>query len=112
MVIDLFSRAAVGWSMSRWLKAELVNNALQMALDQHQPLPALITHTDRDSQYVADSYLRILHQYQIQPTMSRQGDCWDNTVAESFFRTLKTECVYLEDIETREQAQQDEFDYI
>ena len=112
VVIDLFSRAVVGWSMSRWLKADLVNNALQMALDQRQPLSGLIMHTDRGSQYVADSYLRILHRYDIQPSMSRKGDCWDNAVAESFFHTLKTECVYLEDFETREQAQQAVFHYI
>ena len=112
VVIDLFSRAVVGWSMSRWLKADLVNDALQMALDQRQPLPGLIMHTDRGSQYVADSYLRLLHRYEIQPSMSRKGDCWDNAVAESFFHTLKSECVYLEDLQTREQAQQTVFDYI
>ncbi len=112
VVIDLFTRAVVSWSMSRWLKVELVNNALQMALDQCQPLPGLIMHTDRGSQYVADSYLRIRHRYRIQHSMSRQGDCGNNAVAESFFQTLKTECVYLEDFETREQAQQAVVDYI
>src|SRR5687768_12884123 len=54
VVIDLFSRAVVGWSMSQWLKADLVTNALQMALDQRQPPRGLIMHTDRGSQYVAD----------------------------------------------------------
>jgi len=112
VVIDLFSRAVVGWSMSRWLKADLVNQALQMALDQRQPRPGLIMHTDRGSQYVADSYLHLLHRYQIQPSMSRKANCWDNAVAESFFHTLKTECVYLERFETREQAQQTIFDYM
>ena len=60
VVIDLFSRAVVGWSMGRWLKAELVTHALQMALDQRQPRPGLIMHTDRGSQYVADRYLQLL----------------------------------------------------
>jgi len=111
VVIDLFSRAVVGWSMSRWLKAELVINALQMALDHRQPRPGLIMHTDRGSQYVADHYLELLHHHGIVPSMSRKGNCWDNAVAESFFHTLKTECVYLETFETRDQAQDTIFDY-
>jgi putative transposase len=112
VVIDLFSRAVVGWAMSRWLKAELVTSALQMAIDQRQPRPGLLMHTDRGSQYVADQYLRLLHHHGIEPSMSRKGNCWDNAVAESFFRTLKTECVYLEAFESREKAQHVIFDYI
>lgn len=112
VVIDVFSRAVVGWSMNRWLKAELVTNALQMALDQRQPRPGLIMHTDRGSQYAADRYVQLLHHYEIVPSMSRKGNCWDNAVAESFFHTLKTECVYLEPFATREQAQDAIFDYI
>ena len=112
VVIDLFSRAVVGWSMSQWLKAEVVTNALQMAMDQRQPLPGLIMHTDRGSQYVSDRYLQLLHHHGIEPSMSRKGNCWDNAVAESFFHTLKTECVYLETLETREQARDVIFDYI
>ena len=112
VVIDLFSRAVVGWAMNRWLKAELVTNALQMALDQRQPRPGLIMHTDRGSQYAADRYLQLLHHYEIVPSMSRKGNCWDNAVAESFFHTLKTECVYLETFATREQAQDVIFEYI
>jgi putative transposase len=87
VVIDLFSRAVVGWSMNRWLKAELVTNALQMALDQRQPRPGLIMHTDRGSQYAAERYVQLLHHYEIVPSMSRKGNCWDNAVAESFFPT-------------------------
>jgi transposase InsO family protein len=112
VVSDLFSRAVVGWSMNRGLKAEIVTHALQMALDQRQPRPGLIMHTDRGSQYVADRYLRLLHHYGIEPSMSRKGNCWDNAVAESFFHTLKTECVYLETFATREQAQDAICDYI
>jgi len=112
VVIDLFSRAVVGWAMNRWLKAELVTNALQMALDQRQPRPGLIMHTDRGSQYAAERYVQLLHHYEIVPSMSRKGNCWDNAVAESFFHTLKTECVYLETFATREQAQDALFEYI
>ncbi len=112
VVIDVFSRAVVGWSMSRWLKAELVMNALAMALNQRQPQPERIMHTDRGSQYVADRYVELLHHHGIVPSMSRKGNCWDNAVAESFFHTLKTACVYLETFETRDQAQDAIFDYI
>ena len=112
VVIDLFSRAVVGWSMSQWLKAEVVTNALQMAMDQRQPLPGLIMHTDRGSQYVSDRYMQLLYHHGIEASMSRKGNCWDNAVAESFFHTLKTECVYLETLKTREQARDVIFDYI
>ena len=112
VVIDVFSRAVVGWSMSRWLKAELVINAFAMALNQRQPQPGLIMHTDQGAQYVADRYVALLHHHGIVPSMSRKGNCWDNAVAESFFHTLKTECVYLETFETRDQAQDAIFDYI
>jgi putative transposase len=112
VVIDLFSRAVVGWSMSRWLKAELVTIALQMALDQRRPRSGLVMHTDRGSQYVSDRYLQLLHRHGIKPSMSRKANCWANAVAESFFHTLKTECVYLEHFENREQAQHVIFDYI
>jgi transposase InsO family protein len=112
IVIDLFSRAVVGWSMSRWLKADLANRALAMAIEQRQPLAGLIMHTDRGSQYVAQSYQQLLTEHQIRPSMSGKGDCWDNAVAESFFHTLKTECLYLERFETREQAREAIFEYI
>lgn len=112
VVLDLFSRAVVGWSMSRWLKADVANRALQMALDQRQPAPGLIMHTDRGSQYGANSYRRLLDVRRIRPSMSGKGDCWDNAVAESFFHSLKTECVYLQRFETRDQARDAIFDYI
>jgi putative transposase len=98
--------------MSQWLKANLVTNALQMALDRRQPRPGLIVHTDRGSQYGADRYLQLLLHHGIIPSMSRKGNCWDNAVADRFFHTLKTECIYLERFDTREQAQDVIFDYI
>ena len=103
VVLDLCSRAVVGWSMANHMRAELVNQALSMALCQRQPAAGLIMHTDRGSQYGADSYRQLLRQHGIQPSMSRKGNCWDNAVAESFFHTLKTELIYLEDFDTHEQ---------
>ena len=83
-----------------------------MALCQRQPAVGLIMHTDRGSQYGADSYRPLLTQSGIQPSMSRTGHCWDNAVAESFFHTLKTELIYLEDFDTHEYAQTAVFEYI
>jgi putative transposase len=110
--LDLCSRAVVGWSMANHMRAELVNQALAMALCQRQPAAGLLMHTDRGSQYGADSYRQLLTQHAIQPSMSRKGNCWDNAVAESFFHTLKTELVYLEDFDTHEYAQTAVFEYI
>jgi len=112
VVLDLCSRAVVGWSMANHMRAELVNPALAMALCQRQPAAGLLMHTDRGSQYGADSYRQLLTQHAIQPSMSRKGNCWDNAVAESFFHTLTTELVYLEDFDTHEYAQTAVFEYI
>ena len=112
IVLDLCSRAVVGWSMADHMRAELVSQALAMAICQRQPEAGLIMHTDRGSQYGADSYRQLLTQHGIQPSMSRKGNCWDNAVAESFFHTLKTELIYLEDFDTHEQAQTAVFEYI
>jgi putative transposase len=112
VVLDLCSRAVVGWSMADHMRAELVNQALSMALYRRQPAAGLIMHTDRGSQYGAESYRQLLHQHEICPSMSRKGNCWDNAVAESFFHTLKTELVYVEDFNTHEQAQTAVFEYI
>jgi putative transposase len=112
VVLDLCSRAVVGWSMADHMRAELVNQALWMAISQRQPAAGLIMHTDRGSQYGADSYRQLLRQHGIEPSMSRTGNCWDNAVAESFFHTLKTELIYLEDYDTHEAAQAAVFEYI
>jgi putative transposase len=112
VVLDLCSRAVVGWSMADHMRAELVNQALAMAICQRQPAAGLIMHTDRGSQYGAESYRQLLTQHGMQPSMSRKGNCWDNAVAESFFHTLKTELIYLEDFDTREHAETAVFEYI
>jgi transposase InsO family protein len=112
IVLALCSRAVVGWSMANHMRAELVNQALSMALYQRQPAAGLIMHTDRGSQYGADSYRQLLSQHGIEPSMSRKGNCGDNAVAESFFHTLKTELTYLEEYDTHEDAQTAVFEYI
>jgi putative transposase len=110
--LDLCSRAVVGWSMADHMRAELVNHALGMALGQRQPAAGLLMHTDRGSQYGAESYRQLLTQHGIEPSMSRKGNCWDNAVAESFFHTLKTELIHLEDFDTHDQAKTAVFEYI
>jgi putative transposase len=112
VVLDLCSRVVVGWSMADHMRAELVNQALAMAIWQRQPVAGLIMHTDRGSQYGADSYQQLLTQHGIQPSMRRKGNWWDNAVAESFFHTLKTALISLEDFDTHEQAQTAVFEYI
>jgi putative transposase len=112
VVLDLCSRAVVGWCMADHMRAELVNQALAMAICQRQPAAGLLMHTDRGSQYGADSYRHLLTQHGMQPSMSRKGNCWDNAVAESFFHTLKVELVYMEDFDTHEQAKSAVFEYI
>jgi putative transposase len=110
--LDLCSRAVVGWAMATHVRAELVNQAVSMAIDQRQPAAGLIRHTDRGSQEGADSYRQLLSQHGRQPRMSRQGNGWDNAVAESFFHTVKTALIYLEDLKTHEQARTGVFAYI
>ena len=112
VVIDLCSRAVVGWSMGSRITAGLVNGAMLMALWQRKPAKGLIFHSDRGSQYASDSYNKILNDHGVKGSMSKKGDCWDNAVAESFFHTLKTELVYHYDYETREEARAAIFEYI
>lgn len=112
IVIDLFSRKVVGWSMDDNMETPLVNNALLMALHNRTPPPNLIWHTDRGSQYASDSHRDLLEEHDILQSMSRKGDCWDNAVSESFFHSLKTELVHHERFRTRAEANQAIFKYI
>lgn len=112
VVIDLFSRKVVGWSMKRHMRATLVNEALLMAIWQRKPSKGLIWHTDRGSQYASTSHRDILEAHGMLQSMSRKGDCWDNSVAESFFGTLKTELTHHVNFKTREEAKQAVFKYI
>ena len=111
-VIDLFSRKVIGWSMNNNMKADLVNNALLMAIWQRKPPKGLIWHTDRGSQYCSDSHCKLTKQHGIIQSMSRKGNCWDNAVAESFFGTIKTELIYQHKFRTREEAKHAIFEYI
>ena len=112
VVIDLYSRQIVGWSMAERMQATLVNDALSMAIWKRKPAKGLIWHTDRGSQYASNSHRLLLEQHGIVQSMSRKGDCWDNAVAESFFHSLKTELVHHERYSTRTVAKQSIFEYI
>ena len=112
-VIDLYSRQIIGWSMSNSMKAKLVNDALTMAIWKRKPKRrGLIWHTDRGSQYASESHRSILKDHDIIQSMSRKGDCWDNAVAESFFKTLKTELTNHYQFNNQQEAKNVIFEYI
>jgi transposase InsO family protein len=112
VVIDLCSRKVVGWSMSSRMKAQLVCDALRMAIWRRKPKAGLIHHSDRGSQYASKDFRRLLKAQGYKGSMSRKGNCWDNAVAESFFGSLKQERVQWRHYQTRYEAQQDILDYI
>jgi putative transposase len=114
-VLDAFSRRVVGWAMADHLRAELVLDALDLALATRQPAPGLVHHSDRGCQYTSLAFGRRLQAAGLVPSMSRTGNCWDNAVAESFFATLKGELVDRPDRApwpTRAAARRALFDYI
>lgn len=112
VMIDLFSRKVVGWNMSSRMKADAVCNALTMATWQRKPKAGLIVHSDRGSQYASNQYRQLLKKYGFIGSMSKKGDCWDNSVAESFFSRLKEELVRWRNYQTRWEAKQDILNYI
>lgn len=112
VIMDLFSRKIVGWAMSSRLKESLVIEALRMALFRRKISSSLLLHSDRGSQYASNNFQQLLRDHGILCSMSRKGDCWDNAAMESFFHTLKTECVYHERYKTRDEAKKSVFDYI
>ena len=112
VILDLFSRAVVGWAMDRRMTSKMNIDALQMALSRRCGQAPAMLHSDQGSQYAAADYQAMLKQYAICCSMSRKGDCWDNAVAESFFHTLKTELVHHEDYRTRKAARTSIFEYI
>lgn len=111
-VIDLYSRKVVGWSMNSRMTQDLVNQALLSAIWARKPTKGLLWHTDRGSQYASNSHRNLLKEHHIVQSMSRKGNCWDNAVAESFFHTLKTGLTNHKTYQTRDEAQEDIFDYI
>jgi transposase InsO family protein len=112
VVIDLFSRKVVGWSMSDGLQAEGVAEALEMAIARRKPAAGLLHHSDRGVQYACALYRSLLDGHDIACSMSRPGNCYDNAVAESFFGTLKTELVNRRRYRTRAAARSSIFEWI
>ena len=112
VVIDLYSRKVVGWSMGSRMKAQLVCDALTMAVWQRNPDKGLIVHSDQGVQYASHQYRQLLKGNGFIGSMSKKGCCWDNAVAESFFGSLKQERVHWRNYETRYEAQQDIMNYI
>lgn len=112
MIIDLFSRRVVGWSVSSRMKVDLARDALLMAIWRRKPGRGLIHHSDRGSQYACHEYRDILQAHGMIPSMSRKGDCWDNAVIERFFRSLTSERTSHRHYATREAARRDVIHYI
>lgn len=112
VIIDLFSRPVVGWSLSNRMTKNLVMNVLRMAIWRRHPLPGLVFHSDRGSQYFSNEFQKMLKTNQMVSSMSREGNCWDNSEAESFFGSLKTERVFFSNYVIREEAKRDIVDYI
>lgn len=112
VVIDLYSRLVVGWAMSERMTADLVCQALKMALWRRRMPQGVIVHSDRGSQYCSALYQGVLTEHALICSMSAKGNCYDNAVAESFFHTMKVELIHGERFATREQMRQTVFEYI
>lgn len=112
VIIDLYSRAVIGWSMSKTMTATLVCDALKMALWRRGFPKDVIVHSDRGSQYCSHQYRELITTSQLKQSMSRKGNCWDNAVVESFFHSLKVEAIHGEPLVTREALKQQVFEYI
>ena len=112
VVVDLFSRMVVGWSMDKRMKAKLVCDALQMALWRRRMPKGVVVHSDRGSQYCSGPYQALFIKYGLVCSMSGKGNCYDNACAENFFHTLKVEMVHGEGLVTREAMRRAVFEYI
>lgn len=112
VLLDLFSRRVVGWSISNRMKTNLVSDALMMALWNRKTPTGVIVHTDRGSQYCSKAYRKLLEKYQLKASMSGRGNCYDNACAESFFHSLKVEAIHGERFRTRADARAAIFEYI
>ncbi len=111
-VMDLFSRKIVGWSMSEKISTDLAIAALKMAIRSRKPSKGLMHHSDRGVQYANHAYRKVLKKYAVTRSMSRKGNCWDNAPMESFFSTLKTECIDGKIYLSRTQAKREIFEFI
>jgi putative transposase len=112
VVLDLFSLRVVGWSMSAHLDAQMMLDALQMAIKRRRPKPGLVVHSDRGAQYASADYRHLLACHGLIASMSRKGNCYDNAFVESFWSSLKYETVYQHRFATRAEAKAARFDYI
>ena len=112
VVIDLFSRQVVGFSMSERMTRALVNDALRMAWFRRRPAAGLIFHSDRGSQYASGDFQKQLSAFGMRGSMSRKGDCWDNAVTETLFGSLKVERLHGKRFETRRQAKDEVIDWL
>jgi transposase InsO family protein len=111
-VIDLGSRRVVGWALADHMRAELVGDALRMAIGARRPAPGLVFHSDRGTQYISGEFTGLLAQHKMLQSLSRPRQCWDNAVAESFFATLKTELIDRRSWATRSQVRRALFEFI
>lgn len=112
VVMDLFSRRIIGWSLQERMTSELVCAALRMAVETRGCIASTLCHFDRGSQYASDIFQTLLKRYGFECSMSRKGNCWDNAVAESFFHSLKVEAIHGENFRTREEARRAIFDWL
>ena len=112
VVIDLFSRQVIGWSMKNNPKADLVIDALVMALWRRKPVNKVLIHSDQGIQYTCSDWRKFLADHNLEASMSRKGNCHDNAVAESFFSLLKTERIKRKIYKTRDEARAEIFNYI
>lgn len=112
VVLDLYSRRVVGWSMQPTMTAQLVMDALLMAIFRRGRPQAVLHHSDQGSQYTSEDFQRLLDSHGIICSMSRRGNCWDNAAMESFFSTLKTERLSRKQYRSRDELRADVFDYI
>lgn len=112
VVLDLYSRRVVGWAFHESLATLLPLSALHMALNHRQPTGGPLHHSDRGCQYASADYRRLLQEHHLEPSMSRTGNPYDNAAMESFFSTLKVECLHRQDLQTHAQAKAIVFDYI
>jgi len=112
ILLDLYSRKIIGWSMSNKNNKQLVLNALDMAMERRRPQSEVLHHTDRGSIYGSDDYRNKLIASGLLPSMSRKGDCYDNAVAESFFSTLKNELIFGQKFISRDHARSEIFKFV
>jgi putative transposase len=112
VVLDIYNRKIIGWSLSQRPSADLVVRAFIMAVMNSKPIKGVIFHSDRGSQYTSNKMRSILAHYGFRQSMSGKGNCYDNAITETFFSTLKKELVYLTEFETREHARTEIFEFI